>query len=141
MSDPTFHPIAGDYTDDDAEYIDDLIVQNPFPSDPPAVQLVKIVDAEPPRRTRLIGNRFTFTYDNSVFGPMQIANADPNRIELHIAVNGSSSALFAEESSLCTPGTAYEVPANTAVVITGHTGPLYVLPVEGVTVAVLGVIK
>lgn len=125
--------IAGDWTDDDAEYVDNLIESMPHP--PAPGELPRESDPAPsdPRARgadRLQGRSGTYT--DALAAPILVLPADPDREVLTVYMSGVAGYISDRRDNLFSPSVCVFIPVNTLVTIPNYTGPVYAYPVVGV---------
>lgn len=127
---PNSPHIAGNYKDDDAEVLDNLVEAEANPPAPEEMPLVPIdKPIEPPKITRLISN--TFTVDKAWAEPTLLLPADPNRKSLSIRVTSTTATdvvnVADEKNKAQSAGTSYSVQASAvALDLSNHTGAVWV---------------
>lgn len=122
---PVAPRIAGDYTDDDAGYIDDILLGNPNPPPIPGVlpaQTQPKVTDQQKQTGRLISRTLRFTPGDQ---PVQFLPADPDRKTLRWLTYGGY-ALMATEGNLARQYDTAAVITTVPETLDGYTGPVWV---------------
>lgn len=142
MSDPNFEPLhTGDTGDDDWAVFDDYLQQSPLPPNPPADTPVRNKEAEPPKFTRIVPNRYSFL-NASPSNPIvfQCAWPDPNRTELHLRVF-SSTATDEVQFADAKDGQYFSVSQLDQEIKLCHNGALWAKVSNAATVQIWAVTK
>ncbi len=122
--------IAGNYTDDDAEYIDDLFGNESTPPEydelPTGPDTLPDFTAPPgPLRLQAVTGTYALTS-----GAIRVLSKDPNRVNATVTVTNNAAYVSDTPDNLTTTGfgICFYIPANTSVDIPHFTGALFIAP-------------
>ena len=127
------HPeIAGNWKDDDAEYMDDLIESVPTPPtvvDMPTEETDLPAASVPLGANRLMSRHMKFTGVPPT--PVLVLPPDPERKELSIYANDSTVHIADNPNYLANPATlglSFQLRSDSVFALSGYTGPIYAVP-------------